>query len=286
MTTPLSLTNCHSPEAVQLLNQISQFMNVPTATLKLIQYEIQHASIPWQICYSEYQSSGWKTAALLNTSGLTSEATISDGLGRATPLLSSLPTLEKFLRDLGLSYMCVRLARFDSNAFLWEHIDYTELNNVPKLRLHLPIVTNSECRMVFMKHSVHMASGYLWKLDPRSPHGACNQGYQERTHLLLDCYVDERLKSFLDHQWLDECFIYPKQNTSCEELIAKAYKLARLRFFEAAERTLLKMFFTEARPSGESYDHIIRMHQQLGNIERSNSWAKKKRLFLYNGIIG
>lgn len=278
------ITNKLVPLAVT--QQISQLFSVSAQSILAMKYEVQRVELPWREFYSDYQSSGWETVSLLNATGVVSDGTIRDGIGIATEALKQLPSIEKFLKDLNLKYMWVRLARLAPNSFLWEHRDYAELNDEPRLRLHLPLITNPWSQMVFPEVKVHMAVGSIWKLDPKGPHGVCNRGYSERIHLLMDCYMDPKLKMLIQNEYLETDLMLSKDSGDYKIIYQRASRMAKLGFFSAAESLLLKSFFEVRSPSGQSYDLIVRMYQEIGLSDRAHLWREKRKRFLATGVRG
>jgi hypothetical protein len=55
--------------------------------------------------------------------------------------------------------------------------------------------------------------------------------------------------------------------------------MARLGYTEAAERMLLRLFYTYALPEGTAYDLIAELHTSLGDLAAAARWtAAKARL--------
>lgn len=269
----------------KLINQISQIMIISNEVLAKIEREIILLNLPWTEAYKDYQSSGWKTVSLLSRSGDARDLIIDDGTPIETDVLHALPSLKKFVNNLGLKYMWARLARLEPNSYLWEHRDYTELKNERRQRLHLPIQTNKDAQIILSGHQINLGYGFLWKLNPQVPHGACNKGSTARIHLIIDCYVEEKLENLINDQWLDSEFITPLPEInpkSEDEKVAK--NLAKLEFYQTAERLLLKSYHCQAQSEGACYDKIINMYKELGHIEKSDIWISKKNQFLSLGI--
>ncbi len=121
-----------------LAGQIAQLDAVDSVQLERMRHEALTARAPWKAEYGAYQSGGWLTTSLMNASGDAADVTIGDCAARPTDLLSQMPATAALLAELGLDYMWVRLARLEANAFLWEHRDYDELDQIERHRLHIP----------------------------------------------------------------------------------------------------------------------------------------------------
>jgi len=74
---------------------------------------------------------------------------------------------------------------------------------------------NPAAAMHFLGCSIHMAPGWIWKLDPSISHAASNHGAEPRTHLILNCYINETLRSMLSDERLDMQYLekHPKLET-------------------------------------------------------------------------
>ena len=144
--------------------------------------EIARADIPYRRHYSEYQSGGWWTSSLLGRTADATDGAVTDtGRPVETDALDRLPLTRRFLEDLGLRYMMVRLARLDPGGALWEHRDYQDLSRASRQRIHLPTRHQSrrpvrfrglpfshEVRFVADLSSNHCARR-LQRGQPRSP---------------------------------------------------------------------------------------------------------------------
>lgn len=225
----------------------------------------------WQEPYPEYGSDGLKIATLLNHTGEQTNFDYHDCQSpAATPLLQQLPSLHKFLQDSGFKIMGSRLLRLDPGTFLHEHRDFVYLEDVPRYRLHMPLITNDQAFITSPGLHVHFKKGYLWKLDPKSTiHSACNFGPAPRIHLMLDCYVEEKLQSLLDNQFLDQDALHklPDLTESARRsLLQEANVAMQAGNLKAAEEILLASFckydLFALEPGLTSYDLLTQFFNQ------------------------
>ncbi|MFF2655457.1 aspartyl/asparaginyl beta-hydroxylase domain-containing protein [Streptomyces sp. NPDC058045] len=178
-----------------LSGQIVQLDRLNGQLIERMRHEALTAPAPWKAEYGEFQSGGWWTTSLMNASGDACDVRIADGTARPTALLGHMPATAGLLAELGLNYMWVRLARLEANAFLWEHRDYDELDQVERHRLHIPLHTNSSAFLVTGGTKVHMGGGRIWRLTPTYAHGVCNLLGPDRIHLIADVYADDAYTS-------------------------------------------------------------------------------------------
>ncbi|MFD7707532.1 aspartyl/asparaginyl beta-hydroxylase domain-containing protein [Streptomyces sp. NPDC059786] len=233
--------------------------------------------------YGQHQSGGWWTLSLLNDTGTPTDVTIKDCDPVETTLLRRMPATRKFLSSLGLRYMWVRLARLEPNSFLWEHRDYSELDGTEHQRLHLPLVTNSSSALVTGGARVHMAGGYLWRLNPTHVHGACNLLGPDRIHLVMDCYADDGLARLTENETLNESEVErlpAATQPQMDEWRRTAENLMRLGYHDTAERYLLRLFYSHTLPDGQVYDLIVSLYESLGRDAEAAQWRATKPVLL------
>jgi hypothetical protein len=241
----------------------------------------------WATSYGEFQSGGWRTLSLVNTSGDPADTVISANPSPVrTSLLERMPAMAALLGELGLDIWWARLALMEPGACLWPHVDYTEpgVENTERSRVHLPLVTSSAAYLVTAGHRVHMAAGRLWRITPTSAHGAVNVSGPARLHLLLDCHDSPALAAMREAETLPPSSLRPLAAATADELqqaARTAGDLAWLGWPEQAEQLLLRLYFTRRLPGdGHVYDMIIAMHAARGDDAAAAAWRDRKRITL------
>lgn len=271
-------------DSTNLQNQISLIKAFDLEAIDIILSEIMRANILWSEEYSEYQSGGWSTAALYNISGDPKEIVIRDGVGiPTTTLTQQMPFTQKFIDKLGFKIMCVRIACLSANSFLWEHVDYSELNQEKRYRLHIPLVTNSSALFVIGGRAIALDPGYLWLLQPVHPHGVCNLYGPKRIHLIIDCYQNDSLDDLINKKRplpskIVQLPILDK--TVLDQAINYSSKLLELGFSRAAERNLLQLFFRYSMPTGMPYDLVVNLYNLNNRESEASYWKDKKKTML------
>jgi aspartyl/asparaginyl beta-hydroxylase len=267
----------------ELLSQLSRLNVVDNSTLQGMQREVLNIDEGWSRVYSEYHSGGWWTLSLLNKTSKPGDATIEDCVPVETSLLARMPVTRAFLRNLGLKYMWVRLAKLEPDAFMWEHRDYQELADVERFRLHVPIITNSQSMTIINYSKIHLDAGYIWKLNPIYRHAAGNFGSEPRVHLLIDCYVNGVLRNLLNSEHLDPSWVIDMSDPSetlLEQVVEICGDLAREGYATLAEHQLLKLYHQWRLEDGRAYDLVSHMYELLGDIGRKELWQRNKAKFL------
>lgn len=271
------------PPTGALSDQIAQLVRLEPTRVERLRHEALTAPAPWKAEYGDYQSGGWWTTSLMNASGKAADITITDCTAKPTALLEQMPATAELLAELGLSYMWVRLARLEANAFLWEHRDYDELTHAERHRLHIPLHTNSSAFLVTRGTKVHMSDGRIWRLTPTFAHGVCNLLGPDRIHLIADVYADNAYRNLAGPAELEtpDAEVLPEASqTVLADRLAAARRLADLGYIQAAERLLLRLFYSFALPEGTTYDLITELHTCLGDTESSTRWAQAKTKLL------
>ncbi|WP_326697991.1 aspartyl/asparaginyl beta-hydroxylase domain-containing protein [Streptomyces sp. NBC_01754] len=266
-----------------LSGQIAQLDRLEGRQVERLQHEALTASAPWTAEYGAYQSGGWWTTSLMNASGNAADVRIGDCAARPTALLAAMPATAELLEGLGLSYMWVRLARLEANAFLWEHRDYDELDQIERYRLHIPLHTNSSAFLVTGGAKVHMTGGRIWRLTPTYAHGVCNLLGPDRIHLIADVYADDAYRRLAERAELPPSAAEPLPPASKALLDGKltdARRLSGLGYTAAAEALLLRLFYGYSLPEGATYDLISELHTALGDGEAAAGWKQAKSTLL------
>ncbi len=263
--------------------QIAQLEHVDSVRVERLRHEALTAPAKWKAEYGDYQSGGWWTTSLMNASGDAGDVLLDDCRARPTALLEQMPQTAAFLNDLGLSYMWVRLARLEANAYLWEHRDYDELAETERHRLHLPLHTNSSAFLVTGGVKVHMAGGRIWRLTPTYAHGACNLLGPDRIHLIADVYADDRYRQLAQQSEsapAESVQLPTASEAVLADRVSSARRLLDLGYADAAERLLLRLFYEFALPEGTTYDLIISLYTAVGDQTGADRWVHAKQRLL------
>jgi len=241
---------------------ISQLFPLPDLVVERLSDELAAAEIEWHEPYAEYATAGLKVAVLLSPDG--DEGNFSWGdcpAPQVTPLLRRLPRTRRFIDDLRLRVMASRLLRLEPGAFLHEHRDYVHLEDVPRYRLHLPLLTNPGARIVLPGFAVHMKREFLWKLNPKAViHSACNSGATPRIHLMLDCYLNAELSRLISSEFLEDDSVRSLPCLTGKQRADLIYK-ARLALgagqLSDAEEMLLKTFVNYDLKEESTFDLLL-----------------------------
>lgn len=68
-----------------------------------------------------------------------------------------------------------------------KHIDIANQTFKLSRRIHIPIITNSECIFIVGEHSINMKEGEIWEMNnDKQEHSVHNNGDEDRIHLIID----------------------------------------------------------------------------------------------------
>ncbi len=112
-----------------------------------------------------------------------------------TALLDLCPNIAKFINLLECEVMSVRLLILKPGAFIKEHRDPELSFEQGEARLHLPVFTNNQVEFFVENNLLFMPEGSSWYINANLPHRASNKGSVNRIHLVIDCIVNDWLKS-------------------------------------------------------------------------------------------
>lgn len=114
-----------------------------------------------------------------------------------TPLLRECGYFQQVIRTFECPLAAVRLLRLGVGAVIKEHCDPMLSLDYEEVRIHVVVSTNPdvECRLDGVAQ--HWAAGECWYADFTKPHGFVNRGSTERVHMVLDCQLNDWLRSLL-----------------------------------------------------------------------------------------
>lgn len=107
----------------------------------------------------------------------------------ATPFLEKSPYIEEILGGFQTQLRSVRLMRLGPESEIKEHRDY-DLDET-EVRIHIPILTNSEVYFYLNSKLVPMNPGECWYMKLSNPHRVVNKSKKDRVHLVIDMEIND-----------------------------------------------------------------------------------------------
>lgn len=115
----------------------------------------------------------------------------------ATPLLARCPYVRDVLAAFPCPQQAVRFLRLKAGSVIKEHTDLELGFEDGEVRLHIPVHTNPDVVFRLGGRRVVMREGECWYNDFNLPHSVENRGTTDRIHLVIDCVVNDWLRSLL-----------------------------------------------------------------------------------------
>jgi hypothetical protein len=149
---------------------------------------------------TNYFEGEWTGLALRSSNGLASQLypdPRANGSVANTAFLDRCPNIQAVLAQFQCNLQCVRFLRLAAGSTIREHRDYDLGYDEGRIRLHIPIITNPQVEFFLDAHRVDMNEGECWYLDLSLPHWVANRGPTDRVHLVIDCELNEWLRTLL-----------------------------------------------------------------------------------------
>ena len=108
-----------------------------------------------------------------------------------TPLLDACPYFRDVIATFETSLRNVRLMRLTAGSLIKEHHDVDLSFEDGMVRLHIPVVTNSDVDFRLNGTRVNLEAGSCWYLRLSDPHSVANRGSKDRVHLVVDAFVND-----------------------------------------------------------------------------------------------
>jgi aspartate beta-hydroxylase len=154
-----------------------------------------------------YHDGKWKGLALRSQGG---SYTCTDpggpGLDPITDshAMSRTPYFREVIDALPCGKRTVRLLSLPGGAEIGTHVDPYHGFKFGQIRLHCPIVTHPDVKMIFESQSYHWAPGELWYADFGRAHAVQNMSSTTRIHMVIDALISPELLSLFPPEFVGE----------------------------------------------------------------------------------
>ncbi|HKP32319.1 MAG TPA: aspartyl/asparaginyl beta-hydroxylase domain-containing protein [Chitinophagaceae bacterium] len=176
------------------------------------QAEIDALTENWTEHFNKNYFEGQWTVISLRSPGGRSGQIIPDAIGDKeyadTPLLNDCPSIRSWLTELQCPLLSVRLLNLRSHSIIKEHRDHELSFEKGEARLHVPVFTNPFVEFHLNNELLMMNEGECWYINANLLHRVANNGPADRIHLVLDCVVNDWLKSIFEKS---ECINVPEE---------------------------------------------------------------------------
>ncbi|MCO5951173.1 aspartyl/asparaginyl beta-hydroxylase domain-containing protein [Mucilaginibacter flavidus] len=169
---------------------------------KATQAELTSARNEWQPHLNTYHYSGsWKVLSLRSPGG-SHKNIIPDLIGESdfldTEYMGHFASVKKIMASLHCPIMAVRFLNLQAGAIIKEHTDAELALEKGEARLHFPVFTNPQVEFYCEKDRIFLNEGECWYLNANLPHNVSNNGDTDRVHLVIDCKVNDWLKTIIE----------------------------------------------------------------------------------------
>lgn len=114
---------------------------------------------------------------------------------RETALLGRCAYFREVIGTLRCPLQAVRLLRLHAGSRIAEHTDQALDFEDGEVRLHVPVATSDRVSFFIDGARLVMAPGECWYTNVNLPHSVLNEGDTDRIHLVIDCHVDDWLRT-------------------------------------------------------------------------------------------
>lgn len=162
------------------------------------------AAAPWDDRREPWLASQWKwhlrTHFLVLRGGEPTSVPggrLTSGGGIDAPILAELPGFAEAL-DTWFPAPAVTawIGLSPAGSRIHTHIDNTQHWDEHH-RIHLPLVTSPLARLCVRGYFMHLPAGTMWAIDNSAPHGAHNDGRDDRLHLMVDLPSTPEVEAWL-----------------------------------------------------------------------------------------
>ncbi|WP_448697771.1 aspartyl/asparaginyl beta-hydroxylase domain-containing protein [Mucilaginibacter sp. AW1-3] len=115
-----------------------------------------------------------------------------------TVYMQKMPSVKQLINALQCPVKSARLLNLKAGAIIKQHRDRELAFEKGEARLHFPVQTNSMVEFYVNDIRVTMQTGESWYINANMPHRVNNYGSIDRIHLVIDCDVNDWLKSVFE----------------------------------------------------------------------------------------
>jgi hypothetical protein len=147
-----------------------------------------------------YYEGEWSGVALRSVGGAVSQLYPDPAAQKPftdTPALARCIHIQSVLASFECALESVRLLRLSVGSRIREHKDHKLSLEDGVVRIHIPILTDPRVEFFVDNRRVVMNEGECWYINFNLPHRVYNYSDVNRVHLVIDCIVNEWLRSII-----------------------------------------------------------------------------------------
>jgi hypothetical protein len=158
-------------------------------------------SAEWAPHFNEqYYEGVWSGVALRSVNGLATQLYADPTQKKFyadTPALGRCLHIKEALKVFQCPLETVRLLRLGPGSRIREHRDFDLGERWGVVRIHIPVQTHPDVKFFLDGERVEMCEGESWCLDLSLTHQVENNGPTDRIHLVVDCVVNEWVRTLI-----------------------------------------------------------------------------------------
>ena len=147
-----------------------------------------------------YFTGEWSGVALRSVGGVEGKLypdPTAQGCFADTTLLARCEQIRAALASFQCQLESVRLLKLSPGSVIREHRDYNLAIEDGEVRFHIPVLTNPLVEFFLDSRRIEMREGECWYVNFNLPHRVANRGTTDRVHLVVDCVMNDWLRSLL-----------------------------------------------------------------------------------------
>jgi quercetin dioxygenase-like cupin family protein len=148
---------------------------------------------------TRYYEGEWSGVALRSVGGVATQLypdPTAQGSFADTAMLSRCAYIRhEVLPAFECELQSVRFLKLKAGSNIREHKDYNLGYEDGELRVHIPVMTNPRVEFYLDGERLLMNEGEAWYLNLNLPHRVENRSREDRIHLVIDCMLNDWLRS-------------------------------------------------------------------------------------------
>lgn len=147
-----------------------------------------------------YYEGEWSGVALRSVGGLVGQLYPDPAAQKPyadTPVLARCAHIQNVLASFECTLESVRLLKLSVGSRIREHKDHKLSLDDGVVRIHIPIITDPRVEFFVDNHRLVMNEGECWYINFNLPHRVYNHSPVDRVHLVMDCVVNDWLRSLI-----------------------------------------------------------------------------------------
>jgi Aspartyl/Asparaginyl beta-hydroxylase len=188
-----------------------------------------------------YYEGEWSGVALRSVGGTASQLYPDPAAQKPfadTPVLARCEYIRSVLVWFNCTLESVRLLKLSVGSRIREHKDHKLSLEDGVIRMHVPIITDPRVEFFVDDDRLVMNEGECWYINFNLPHRVSNHSGIDRVHLVVDCVVNDWLRSMIPRDEAESEDRFPTASPGVEKSEASREDFERFRRLVLEDTTL------------------------------------------------